>query len=376
MPQDSDILAAGALNGLGATATVQAAGRQSLGVSLAAGLVGTVTPQFSYDGGVTYWTDLTTPPIILGLASTAVSGVLPIPAGATHAQLRVSAYTSGSSAAALRATASPSSTRMAATGPLAAATATVITAGREQSVTGNFVAIPVDPSKWGTVVFTFTASAFSGTLTWDVMINGQWYTVGLVSATQPVVGTPYATLVSSTGSGSPTVAGSVVYTTTAADTWELPLPGNATQVRVRCSAFTSGSVTVTLAPGKPYVPGTLAATLYDITSGTNTALDSGTVELAGWSRASVSVVGSGASNGVLTINEVDDAGASLATFGGGGGTITGTTPIAVIYSDGTNAAASNLGSSNYGYGYLPKRLRLQSGAVAAQTSRLRCAVRR
>lgn len=314
MPQNSDNIGYGSLNAAGATAVVPVAGKQAVGISLPAGLVGTVTPQFSYDNGVTFWTDLTTPPIILPLAGTSVSGSLPVPAGATHAQLRVSAYTSGSSVATLSATTSAGPMRVSASGPLAAATATVVTTGNPQSATGNFVAIPVDPTKWASVVISTSAAAFNGTLTWDVMIDGRWVTFyTAISAGQPLAGCPLAVLTSA-GTGNPTVAGSVVYTTTAADTWELPLPGNATQARVRCSAFTSGTVTVTIAPGRPCVPGVpVCATMADTsdpggTSGTGFA---GNMEIGGW--RTVTGIMMSPTGQVFNARPIDDAGATMAS---------------------------------------------------------------
>lgn len=259
-------------------------------ISVAAGCVCTVGVEWSFNGGDSYSGDSANPPFIMPLAGNSASGALAVPLGATNVRAIITAYTSGSTNVTLWQTAGPSVSRASASGTLSAATADVT------SATGNFVAIPIDPTRWASATFTLTASAFAGTAIWDMMINGQW------------VVAPYAALTSTVAANPSTVA-SVAYTTTAADTWDLPLPGNVTQVRVRCSAYTSGSVSVTVSPGRPYVPGVpVKATLFDVSQAMDvTELDTGVLEMSGWRKVAVSIHTAGAAviaeNMVLQIDQ-------------------------------------------------------------------------
>jgi hypothetical protein len=359
-----------ALGALNANVTLPLGGYSGVSIVIAAGLVGTITPQFSFDNGVTYNGDSANPPFIMSLTGASSTGTLAVPFGATHVRAIVTAYTSGANTVTLLAVNSGSApARAACTGPLAAATATVITAGAAQTATGNEINMPIDASKWSSAFMTFTAAAFNGTLTWDMMIDGQWVTVYLAAATQPASGVPWATL-TTTASGNPSVAGSIAYTTTAADVWELPLPANATQVRVRCALFTSGTITVTLTAGRPLNPGTpVLAVLCDVTSASNTATDTGNMNTAGWETLNYDFSMTG---GVpaFTVLEVDDAGTALAAlvtsataFSGGigqGSTVGGTA--------GLSAASAQIP--------LFRRTALRSAAIAAQTSRTRATARR
>lgn len=102
-----------ALNAGGATANVALAGDGGVGVFIAAGtLAATVVPEVSYDGGTTYVASLFYDP---AARTTSASLVLTNPnaattlsilgaGGASHARVRVSAFTSGTANATLRAT--------------------------------------------------------------------------------------------------------------------------------------------------------------------------------------------------------------------------------------------------------------------------------
>lgn len=113
-----------ALNALNAAASVALAGLPGAGVSFAAGtLVGTVVPELSFDGGAT-WAISTTaflidtpqPSFIFAGALPAQSVEIQLVSGATHARVRVSAYTSGTTTATVRATVAKGPDRMSAQG--------------------------------------------------------------------------------------------------------------------------------------------------------------------------------------------------------------------------------------------------------------------
>jgi hypothetical protein len=220
------------LGALNASVALALGGNAGANITIPAGVVGTVTPRFSFDWGTTYFSDPMNPSFIIPLATNSASGSLTVPVGATHVQATLTAWTSGSSTVGLRSVTSVNTVaRSIASGALTAATASVT------STTGNFVAIPVDPTRWASVVLTTTATASTATLMWDTLVGGAW------------MAAPYATLQGATN----TTAASVAYTTTAADTWDIPVPMTATAMRVRSSAVggTPGSVTASLAPGRP-----------------------------------------------------------------------------------------------------------------------------
>jgi hypothetical protein len=102
-----------ALGALNNTASVALNGQEGAGMLLAAGnLIGTLTPEVSYDGGVSWVATQFYDPtaqamaqtLVFGSANTVTTRSIVTSSGASHARVRVSAYTSGSANAALRAT--------------------------------------------------------------------------------------------------------------------------------------------------------------------------------------------------------------------------------------------------------------------------------
>lgn len=127
-----------ALGALNAVITIAMAGCQSSGFQLNAGtLIGTITPQCSLDGGITYVNCSFYDPVNSTVSSNVVFAssnglkvlsILPI-GGSSHVQVKVTAYTSGTANSTLRA-----SQVTGATG--------AITAAAYSTVANSYIAIP------------------------------------------------------------------------------------------------------------------------------------------------------------------------------------------------------------------------------------------
>lgn len=111
-PAIADVTATGALGALNAAVTVTIPGLNTVGMQLAAGtLIGTITPQYSYDGGTTWNPTYFTDPgvgtlnstIVFGSSNTATSRMIIVPGGAGEVRVAVTAYTSGTANITLRA---------------------------------------------------------------------------------------------------------------------------------------------------------------------------------------------------------------------------------------------------------------------------------
>lgn len=111
-PGVADVTATGALGALNAAVSATIPGEMSTGMQLAAGtLIGTLTPQYTYDGGTTwnptYFSDPGTgtlaATLVFGANNTATSRIIVAPAGAGQVRVTVSSYTSGTANITLRA---------------------------------------------------------------------------------------------------------------------------------------------------------------------------------------------------------------------------------------------------------------------------------
>lgn len=184
---------------------------------------------------------------------------------------------------------------------------------------------------------------------------------------------PYATKISDTGAN-PACQPLSASALTNGDVWEIPLPGNCTHLRLLCDG--SGTpVSFTLAEGLPYVPGCAVATLFDVTPAVGAAVDTGPMDLSGWSSLSSYARYDGATSGAFNPVEVDDAGVNIS---GIGYTSIGVTTTPLIANWGANVfAPTAMGGGNYvGLGTHAKRMRFSLAAVAAQTGRIRIQARR
>jgi hypothetical protein len=111
--QVPDTINSGTLNALNAVVSVSLTGNHGAGMQLLAGtLQGTITPEISYDGGTTWVASFFDDPvtgnkvatIVFGANNTATARTIVAPAGASHARVRVSAFTSGTANCNIRAT--------------------------------------------------------------------------------------------------------------------------------------------------------------------------------------------------------------------------------------------------------------------------------
>lgn len=109
----ADTTATGTLGALNAAVTVALKGESGAGFQLDAGtLIGTIVPEVSLDGGTTWVSGFFTDPstgskstsIVFAANNTATTRSFIGPAGASHARVRVSAYTSGSTTITVKAT--------------------------------------------------------------------------------------------------------------------------------------------------------------------------------------------------------------------------------------------------------------------------------
>jgi len=111
--QPQDVVGTGALGALNAAVTVIHPGLQSVGFQLVAGtLVGTLVPEVSFDGGVTWvqtffynpTTGNIAPSLVFSIANTSQTRTILTTGGEGQVRVRVSAFTSGTANATVRAT--------------------------------------------------------------------------------------------------------------------------------------------------------------------------------------------------------------------------------------------------------------------------------
>lgn len=219
----------------------------------------------------------------------------------------------------------------------------VAATGTLTTITTDKVSVPILGSQWATVQFMATAAGTS-TVTAQVSTdNGTNYSAA-----------SYARRLSSV-TANPTVQPITATTLGVSDIWEVTLAANVTNFQLLCAA-TGTTTSVVIRGGVPYVPGmVVVGVLYDQTSATNTALDTGTLDTSGWTAVAAHFTMNGGAPS-FTAAAVDDLGVTEVTYS--------TTTTAGIVSTGL------------GWTHLPKRSRYQSAAIAAQTSRIRLEARR
>jgi len=235
--------------------------------------------------------------------------------------------------------------------------ATPATTGTLTTGSTDAVMIAAQGWQWATVRFT-VVTAGTSTSTTQISLDGgvNWITSAYARRLDQSSANPQTFLVSNT-------------TFSSGQIYEVPLPSNSTKFRVLCGA-SGTTTTIQVSGGIPYVPGSpVVAVLYDVTSGTNAALDTSTLDVSGWTTVGHAFSMSGGAP-AFSLAEVDDAGATL------GNLVTGT----AAFSGGLGVGAVVGGTAGLvaATAQIPllKRLRYQSAAIAAQTSRIRIVSRR
>ena len=230
--------------------------------------------------------------------------------------------------------------------------------------TGDQVVCPAQGGSWASVKISFGLSASPANQTVSYSIDGG--TNYLPSGS----GAPYLKRVDAVTANPSVIAFAATSVTGVTAAYEFPLAGNVTHVKVAATSTGVNAQTVTISGFMPYVPGVpVTAVLYDVTSLANTALDTGIIDLSGWSQLAWGTIIPAAGTGSFA--GVDDTGvqyktiitANVGSFTGGFG--------AGITNGGT--AGGSTGTASI---MLPKRIEVTTTAVATLTSRIRLEVRR
>lgn len=178
----SDTTASGSLGALNAAVQVTMAGQSGVGMQLAAGtLIGTITPQISYDGGTTWVvayfrnpiTNVTSASITFAASNGALAETIIDPGGASHARVTVTLYTSGTVTCNLRAVTNQDLIQlMAGTDTSGVPQIPQVAKGRlwvseeeQLLLTENWDSATIDINKWSLAVLTGTITSASGILT-------------------------------------------------------------------------------------------------------------------------------------------------------------------------------------------------------------------
>ena len=245
------------------------------------------------------------------------------------------------------------------------------------ATSGNTVVLPISGAFWATARFQFFGTFASQTLEFDYTIDGvNWLPSGQ--------GAPYVRRID-TASANPTIIFGSTATvggnslsfninTYGASTWELPLAANVQAVRVK-SLSTAGGVTVGISAGLPYNSwNSVTATFFDVTSTSNTALDTGTLDVSGW-RNTLYILQDALGAGPVNVNLywVDDTGSPFQAL-----TSNGALSSQAVGALGVGAANTGgaTGVTNGSGIVQPKRIRATIGAASATSGRIRLEVQR
>lgn len=224
------------------------------------------------------------------------------------------------------------------------------------SATNSAVAVTASGQTWATALMVFDA-VFNGTVQPEYSIDGgtNW------------ISAPYAKRLDAS-TANPAVQ-ATVSPAAAAQTWEVPLPGDCTNFRARATSVTA-SGNVLISGGKYFTPGVpVVAVLYDVTSGTNASQNTGTLTLTGWTSAE-HLMSSNGGTPSHSVAEVDDAGTTLASI------VTGTANFMGGMGPGLVAGGTAGLAAATAQVPLPRRAIYTSGAIVGQTSRIRVVARR
>ena len=178
----SDTTASGSLGALNAAVQIAMTGQSGVGMQLSAGtLIGTITPQVSYDAGTTWQaayfrnpiTNVTSSSITFAASNGALAETIVDPGGASHARVTVTLYTSGTATCNLRATTNQDSLHLMAGAdtsgipqiPQVAKGRLWVSEEEQLLLTENWDSATIDTNKWSTAVLTGTVTSANGILT-------------------------------------------------------------------------------------------------------------------------------------------------------------------------------------------------------------------
>jgi hypothetical protein len=340
--------AGGTFSGTSSQLVIPVGGMNGVSFSIGPGIKATISLQTSYDGGATYYDEASSGPVYINTTSTSYAGSYPLGAGATHARTLTTTYVTGSAPAALRATVTAGPARATVSGTLAAS--------------GEYIAIPVDPTRWGTMGLTVIGSGGLnlGTLLEYSGDGGtNWLASPYTTRTDAVSANPATTSITTGGGG-------LTYT------YSIPIPGYATHARNRVFTYIAGNQQAYLSLGKPYTPGNpTVATLTDVSSTFNGVLDV-SLDTSGWKEISYFFTTPTTSGMGYYAWQLDDTGATSTIY-------TASTATQTIYGalgSGTtlNTAGGNVTTTSGAS--MPRRLLLRSTAIAGYQTRIRVEGRR
>lgn len=227
-----DTTATGALAALNAVLAVSTAGRSGAAIEVTGAFVGTIQFEGSLNG--TTWTPINA--VQAGttniLQTTTVPGLYRLtPGGLQQIRANMIAWTSGSAAIAMRASLAVGGIFFNQALPPGVNTiGNVGVSNLETQITGSLTAlngvVQIDTTK-GALVTAFISGTYSQTFTFEIFDGTTWYPVAAKRGDTTAVASSTGALVSS----------SVVF--------QVPCQG-APQMRIRCSAFTSGSAAIVL----------------------------------------------------------------------------------------------------------------------------------
>lgn len=314
----ADTTATGALGALNAAVSVTLAGTLGSAMQLVAGtLVGTIVPEVSVDGGTTwvaaYFDDPTTgnksTNIVFGSANTATTRSIAGTSGSSTARIRVSAYTSGTATCNLRASTQDDPTAFfdgaagATLPPTIAQTGGSVTTGAPTYTTGTLNALSLttggalrtdaSATTQPIQVADVTATGALGALNANVQITLAGHTstgfqlaagtlIGTILAeTSFDGGTTWTSTYMDTGNKVTTIVFGSANTATAATVVGV---GGSGLVRIRVSAYTSGTANITIRSSVINDPSVVYAGLTNATIQPPTA-----AQIAGWDGTTLRV---------------------------------------------------------------------------------------
>jgi hypothetical protein len=231
--QTADVVSTGTLGALNASVQINTSGLNGVGFQLSAGtLIGTIVPEISFDGGTTwsatYFMNLNgtvTTSVVFSSANTAMAMSIVGAGGAGLTRIRVSAYTSGTANVTIRASLRNETTQL-----LNAIAGNTGAQATDFTSSGTIAALNGTVSVNGQGVYTISIS-ITGTWSATLVFEGQLVDTTWVQVPAYLVNTtlPYQPVFSTTTNGTFLITG-----------------GGYLNVRVRASAFTSGTVAVGL----------------------------------------------------------------------------------------------------------------------------------